>query len=271
MKTKYTLIGTAAVLLLSSWTVVQAKQSSLNASRIWQQLSEAPKPELPAKAAQMVLTEQGDDREKATELIVGTAIELSAVSTPMIVSSVCKLSPDMAPVVATTAAVKQPKEIRAIAKAAAAAAPSQALKIVSAMCKKQPSQYQAISVAVAEAVPKIDRGIISAVVEAVPTLKPFYLRAAESLAKDNDGNPIVARYMDQIARDISLSAHTLRTSEQMLVASGITPGQQGFLPQPPPVMPMLRPAFQPLPGTPGEINRDQTFVIPPTGTRYSSP
>jgi hypothetical protein len=126
-------------------------------------------------------------------------------------------------------------------------------------------------VAVAEAVPKIDRGIISTVIEAVPTLKPFYLRAAEALAKDNDGNPIVARYMDQISRDISQSARTLKTSEQTLVATGITPGQQSYLPQPPPVMPMIRPAFQPLPGSPGEINRNQTFEIPPTGTRYSSP
>lgn len=274
MNTKSKVISgiASAAILFSSLSILNPKASALEAGQALQQLSSVPKAELPAKAASLVLTAQGEDREKATATIVGAAVDLSPVAAPIIVSSVSKLSPDMAPIAAVTAAAKQPKELGAIAKAAATAAPAQSLKIVSALCKAQPGEYGTIATAVAEAVPKMDRSIISTVVEAVPTLKPFYLRATEVLAKENDGNPVVARYMEQMSRDIDISARALRTSEQTLVASGITLAQQSALPSPPaPTTPVLRPRFQPLPGAPGEINRNQTVVIPPTGTRYSSP
>ena len=148
------------------------------------QLSGVPRPELPAKAAKLVVSAQGKDRAQATEEITKAAVELNPVAAPMTVSSVCKLSPDVAPVVASTAAALQPKQARAIAKAAAAAAPSQALKIVSAMCKASPKSYKDIAAGVGEAVRGMDAAIIAAVVEAVPSLKPFQTRAAEAFGND---------------------------------------------------------------------------------------
>lgn len=246
----------------------------MDSVKILQQLRNVPHPELPAKAASLVLSEQGEERQKVAETIVGTAVDLNPLAAPMIVNSVVKLSPDLAPAVAAAAVVKQPKQARAIAKAAAAAAPSKALKIVSAMCKEQPSQYKAIAIGVAESVPKMDKSIVASVVEAVPTLKPFYLRTTKTLMQDASATPTVAMIMDTLSRDLENSARALKSSTDTLIVSGITPVQQSLLPAPPapPSSPIVRPPFTPGGGHPGEINRNQTVeVTPGSGRNYSAP
>lgn len=276
MKTKLRLIASVATtaFILSSLSIATAKEGTTDSATILKQLKAVPNPELPAKAASLVLGEQGEDRQKVAETIVSTAVEINPVAAPMIVASVSKLSPDLAPAIASIAASKEPTQTRAIAKAAAGAAPSQALKIVAAMCKMQPGQFKAISTGVAESVPKMDRSIVASVIEAVPTLKPFYLRASKILLRDSSSNPSVASFMDVMTRDIDNSAKALKVTTETLVASGVTPTQQTQLPAPPapPSSPIVRPPFTPGGGTPGEINRNQTVeVAPGSGRNYSAP
>ena len=247
---------------------------AVDAGSLTIQLSSVPRPELPAKAANLVLIAQGEDRVKVTEAVVNAAVDLNPVASPMIIGSISKLSPDMAPVAAAAAAVKQPKQARAIAKAAATSAPSQALKIVAAMCKGQPGEYREIAVAVAEAVPGMDSSIINTVIDAVPTLKTFYVRVAETFASGKSGIPSVSIFLGQISKDLDNSARVLKSSPTVILAQGVAPDQQSLLPSPPapPPPPVVRPPFTGLGGTPGEINRNQTVEIPPGGPRnYSAP
>lgn len=238
------------------------------------QLSGVPRPELPAKAAKLVVAAQGKDRAQATESITKAAVELNPVAAPMTVGSVCKLSPDVAPVVASTAAALQPKQARAIAKAAAAAAPSQALKIVSAMCKSAPKSYKDIAAGVGEAVRGMDAAIIAAVVEAVPSLKPFHTRAAESFAKAKYATPTAEVFFTQVAKDMEIAAKSLQSTTETLIVQGVAPTQITTLPQPPapPLPPVISPPFTGISGSPTEINRNQTTEIPPGTPRdYSAP
>src|SRR6266850_6100492 len=255
------LAGTAVV--FGSLAVATAKEPGLNSAKMLQQLSSVPNPELPAKAATLALIDQSETRQKSTEMIVGTAVDLNPVAAPMIVSSVSKLSPDMATTAAVAAAARQPKQGRAIAKAAASAAPSQALKVVSAMCKAQPGEYRAISIAVADAIPRMDRSIISAVIEAVPTLKPFFIRTSKVFAQDRSVS--VAMFMEQISRDIESSAKALNMTSDTVLAAGIAPSQQSLLPSPPgpPHQHGPPPPFTPGAGHPGETNRHQPVEVTP--------
>lgn len=238
------------------------------------ELSGVPRPELPAKAAKLVVAAQGKDRSQATEAITKAAVELNPVAAPMTVSSVCKLSPDMAPVVASAAAALQPKQMRAIAKAAAAAAPSQALKIVAALCKSAPKSYKDIAGGVSEAVRGMDSAIIAAVVDTIPTLKPFYVRATQSFASVKNTAPSASLFFTQVERDMEIAAKSLQTTTETLVAQGVPPTQLTQLPQPPapPLAPVIQPPFTGITGSPSEINRNQTVDIPPGTPRdYSAP
>jgi hypothetical protein len=118
----------------------------------------------------------------------------------------------------------------------------------------------------------MDRSIISSVIEAVPSLKPFFVRASKVFAQDKTVS--VAMFMDQISRDIEVSAKALNMSTETLVTAGIAPSQQSLLPSPPapPGPPNVRPPFTPGGGHPGEINRHQTVeVTPGSGRNYSAP
>ena len=238
------------------------------------QLKSVSRPELPAKAANLVLVAQGSDRAETAAAVVGTAVEVNPVAAPVIVSSVAKLSPDMAAVAATAAAAREPKQLGLIARSAAGAAPAQAAQIAGALAKAQPKQYRAIAMAVSETVPGVDRSVLVAVVEAVPGLKPFYVRATQAFASENSWKPSTGAFMDQMALDMAGSAKALNTTSDILLANGVSPEQQSSLPSPPapPPPPVVRPPFQPLDGVPGEIGRKQTKVLPPGGPRdYSAP
>src|SRR3954471_22670888 len=70
--TSYLLAGlTSAALTFSPFTSHAARDTALDTVKIRQQLSSVPNPELPAKAASLVLIDQSANRQKNTEVIVG--------------------------------------------------------------------------------------------------------------------------------------------------------------------------------------------------------
>jgi hypothetical protein len=136
-------------------------------------LSAVPAAELPARAAKLVKSAKGRDRETTTIAVVRAAVRLNPGAAAPVVGAIARAVPAMADVAAGAAATEAPRYASAIAKAAVGGAPVQAGKIVAAVCRAVPSDYRRVAVAASEAAPSSAKEILTSVATAVPELMSY--------------------------------------------------------------------------------------------------
>ena len=127
--------GLAFALVALSALSVSAEVSS---KAIEKSLTGIRAPELPAKAASLVVKATAIDQTATTIAVVKAAIAANPTSAAAVVGAISKAAPKMASIAAATAVSLEPKQAAAIARAATGAAPTEAEKIVAAMSKAAP-------------------------------------------------------------------------------------------------------------------------------------
>lgn len=218
-------------------------------------LSSVRAPELPAKAADLILHAKPAVQQDTTINVVEAAVSINPAAAPAIVGAISAAVPEMAAVAAGAAAAEQPKQAAAIAKAAAAAAPSQAASIVTSVCQAAPKDYLNVATAVSQAAPGTDKEIVKAVATALPALKP----SVDKVLAGYGGSVLSANF-------------TLAQASQ--VASTATAGDQ---PAPMTVRPLysrgpaVGPPFIPLTSTPTNVTSGTSGEVPEGGRNYAAP
>ena len=174
-------------------TVVALSAFTLNAEvsskAITKTLSGVRAPELPAKAASLVVKANATDQEATVIAVVKAAIAANPASAAAVVGAIAKAAPKMASIAAATAVSLEPKQAAAIAKAASGNAPTEADKIVAAMSKQAPTLSGVISQAVYTTVAaksKTGDGLQSA-----PTVGPPFVPRAGGTGEINRTNTVV--------------------------------------------------------------------------------
>ena len=132
-------IGTLCVGVCFICAMGASAKETTNPSLYKQTLKLVPAPELPAKAAELVLQAKLVDRKATTVAVVQAAVGLNPAAAPAIVGAIAKAVPEMAATAAATAAKLQPKQGSAIVQAAATAAPSKAGEVTLAVQQNLPS------------------------------------------------------------------------------------------------------------------------------------
>ena len=218
-------------------------------------LKSVPPPEMPAKAAQIVLEAKASERKETTINVVKAAAGFNPASLPATVGAIARAVPEMAAEAAAVAADAQPRLAVAIARAAAGGAPAKAGRIAAAVCKTVPNQYRAVAVAVAEVVPGSGKEVLLGVGEAIPELKS----SIEGALAGYSGTPAsLGTSLDQahfaaIPRK-SDSSGTLALSTPLLVRG-----------------PAIGPPYIPLSGTPTNVTPGTGGEVPTGGRNYASP
>lgn len=112
--TKSKLVST---LLLSFIFVSAATVSAKETKSVHQALSTVSAPELPSKAAQLVIKASGAEQEDVTISVVKTAIALRPASAAAVVGAIARVAPHRASLAAKTAIALLPKQAAQINKA----------------------------------------------------------------------------------------------------------------------------------------------------------
>lgn len=264
-----------AVLLASA---VNTPAKSFDYASLKKTVSAVAIPELPARAAQLVKEASGQDREATAVAVTRVVIERKSTLAAPVVGAIAAAQPEIAASVAAAAAAQEPRQVGVITKAAVSAAPSQAGKIVNAICRKLPAKYGVAALAASQAAPDASKEILDGIASAVPVLKT--LIASSTL--ENFAGSSTLSVSDVIARTQGLvekAAQMEKVSSGTLLENSVqgefakadvkasefrlTPnGPQG--PQP---VPTVSTPFTPLGITPPELNRSNTIVVAPGGTR----
>jgi hypothetical protein len=130
-----------------------------------------PVPELPPRAAQIVVKADEKEREEVAIAVVRAAIKRKPAIAAAVVGAISKVAPETSAAVAAEAAILNSHQATEIAKAAASAAPSRAVQIASAVAKAVPQSANAVARAVINAVPLAATKVVNEVVTAVPAAK----------------------------------------------------------------------------------------------------
>lgn len=230
-------------------------------------LKNVPAAELPARAAQLLVSVSEEDQVASAVNVVAAAHAVRPAATVAVVGAVARQVPAAAPAVAVKAVSLQRNAkadyVDQVAAAAAAAAPQQAAAVVEALCKAVPQHYVVVASAVASAVPQAREQILAALTRALPGLQPFVDQARSRLGSE----ATVAALLQHANTMVTAAAQAARTKPELVLAGG--PGTANG-PVPPPT---YGPPFTPLP--PGDvttITRSTTRVAKPgEGRDYSTP
>lgn len=243
---------------------VNAPATTFDYASLKKSLSAVTVTELPAKAAQLVSEASAQEQELTAMAVVRLAVERKNTMAAPVVGAVVRAAPSFAGSVAATAASQQPSQVSAITKAAVSAAPAQVGSIVRAVCSELPAKYRSIAIAASEAAPDAKKEILEAVSSAVPVLKTFIERAMA------DGSTL-ADVMSCIEGFVEVAAKESKVSPEKFIVQN-TPAASGNSGNYHLHGPTPGPPFTTLPPSPTEINRTNTVVVPPGGSRdYSAP
>jgi len=176
-------------------TVVALSAFTLNAEvsskAITKSLSGVRAPELPAKAASLVVKANATDQEATVIAVVKAAIAANPASAAAVVGAIAKAAPKMASIAAATAVSLEPKQAAAIAKAASGNAPTEAEKIVAAMSKQAPTLSGVISQAVYTTVAAKSKTGDASGFQNAPTVGAPFVPRAGGTAEINRTNTVV--------------------------------------------------------------------------------
>lgn len=112
------LFGLVLALVLTTVNPVSAKET-VDIKKVLQTVRA---PELPAKAADLVLKASQNEQEAVTISVVKAAIALRPASAPAVVGAIARVAPHRASIAASTAIALAPKQAAAINKASLSAA-----------------------------------------------------------------------------------------------------------------------------------------------------
>ncbi|MGV3775045.1 MAG: hypothetical protein ACO1QB_19265 [Verrucomicrobiales bacterium] len=129
------MIRTAALLVaLSTFAVNSAHAlTTSQAKQIKQSVLTVPVPEMPAKAASLVISANKKDREAVAVTVVRAVAFKHRAAAPLVISAVSKAAPDVAPAIAAAATEVVRDQAVAIHSAATTAAPQQRVNITRAV------------------------------------------------------------------------------------------------------------------------------------------
>jgi len=148
-------------------------RGELSFAKVQGALTGVPPPEIPVRAANVVLQAGKDEKESATTNVVLAVVEMNPCTVPSTVAQIARTSPAMAPLAAATAVSFQPNQIYLITKAAVGAAPAQISEIVSAIVDQIPSQYVVVADTASQVSPSAGTNILNGVTRSIPVLEPF--------------------------------------------------------------------------------------------------
>lgn len=230
------------------------------AANLRRELSQVPKAELPACAANIVSGAAPKARHEIAIKVTRTGIQLNPAAAGVLVAEIAKNNPDVAATAAAAGAEMLPDRAGELAKAAAQAAPSKASLIVKSVCRAVPSQYKAVAVAVAQAVPSASRDILEAVAAALPELK----------------SGIVAELTTNTGKSLSVAGvlSSVRSTEHESVSTGLT-AQGGTPTTSTPVQPArgptVAPPYVPYSSSGPNVTPTTSGTVPRGGRTYASP
>jgi hypothetical protein len=129
-KNKLVLIAALLVAMTASAPKALAL-SAAQASAIKKAVTSVAVPEMPAKAAELVVKASKEDREAVALTAVRAAIYKNRSAAAAVVAAVAKVAPDLAPSITLAATQMERDQVSAIASAAITAAPSARVEITS--------------------------------------------------------------------------------------------------------------------------------------------
>ena len=130
-----------------SVTPIQAL-TSIQIQEIKKSVLSVPVPEMPAKAAEIVLKAEKKDRQAVAITAVRAVVSKHRAAAPIVISAVTRVAPEVAPAVAVAAVEIAADQAPAIARAAAVSAPAQAPEIAAAVTKAAPAEAASIAASV---------------------------------------------------------------------------------------------------------------------------
>jgi hypothetical protein len=126
--TSAALLVAIAVAAPSAFAITAAQKAEIKKA-----ITSVPVPEMPAKAAELVVKASKADRSDVAAQAVRTAIYRSRTSAPQVVAAVSKAAPDLAGIASMTAVQLEGDQASLIAQAATTAAPSAKSEIASSV------------------------------------------------------------------------------------------------------------------------------------------
>jgi hypothetical protein len=148
-------------------------RAELSFAKVQGALTGVPPPEIPVRAANVVLQAGNEDKESATTNVLLAVVEMNPCAVPSTVAQIARTSPALAPLAAATAVSLQPNQIFLITKATVGAVPNQITEVVSAIVGRIPSQYIGVAEAAAQVYPSAGTNILKGVVLSIPVLGSF--------------------------------------------------------------------------------------------------
>lgn len=145
-------LTTAAAVLIAAATFA-ASSHALTAGQVQMiqtTVLGVPVPEMPAKAAELVIQAEKKDKQEVAVTVVRAVVSKHRAAAPLVIASISKAEPELAPVVAAVAAKLVPEKAAYIARAAMIAAPAHASAVPAAVNGTVPAANR-ISIGVREA------------------------------------------------------------------------------------------------------------------------
>ncbi len=156
-------------------------------------LSSVAVPEIPAKAAALVLAAGASDGEQtAQEVLRAVSVIARPGVLPYVVSAICRGKAEVAGCVVATAIELQPEDVLIFSKAALCAAPGQVEQVVFSACKAAPPSCANVALEASRQLPAANSLILAGLSSALPELKP-YLEVAEIQAGTNGFEAVIKR------------------------------------------------------------------------------
>jgi hypothetical protein len=147
------LMKTAVCVAAATLSVASVQAlTSIQVQEIRQTILSVPVPEMPAKAAEVVVNANKKDRQAVAVTAVRAVVSKHRAAVPLVISAVSRVAPEVAPAIAVAASELATDQAAAFAHAAAMAAPVQAHEISAAVAKAVPAKADTVVAAVAPVV-----------------------------------------------------------------------------------------------------------------------
>src|ERR1017187_3494490 len=192
MKLKWLIgIGTAGGLAILAVCLMPAPAGQADAATPFLALSQVPVPEMPAKAAELVLAAPVLQRESTAAAVLRAITTMARPGVmPYVVSAICQSTPEVAGTVVAPAIQLQPDDELAFCRAAVLAAPDRVEQVVASACAAAPASFANVAMVAFWCRPDANRLILDGLTNALPGLKPFLDQAA-SLDGTNDFEAVI--------------------------------------------------------------------------------
>jgi len=147
MKNKFTWMMMASVVLQCAMATSTQALTLAERKQIKHVVLEVPLPEMPARAAEVVVKSAKADRSEVAVLAVKSIMAKHKAAAPLVVAAIAKAAPDVAAAAAAAAVEVDRTQAVAVVEAAGMAAPLASAEIAAAVTQASPTQAVAIKTA----------------------------------------------------------------------------------------------------------------------------